>query len=456
MSGTICPVTPSPLSTARGNPIMTARVPPQSLPLAEPLPMPALPGVLPAFTDAEPDSRVRRGTPGFHLTNLALFSAGFSTFALIYCVQPLMPVFSREFGITPAQSSLALSATTGLLAFAMLVASSLSEIVGRKPVMVVSLLASSVLMMACTFVQNWHELVILRALAGITFSGLPAVAMAYVGEEMHPDSVGLAMGLYIGGSGLGGLGGRAIVGLVADFLSWRSGLLAVGVVGLVCALILWQTLPASRNFRRSSPSLTALAGSFAGHLRDGRQRALLLQGFLLLGSFVCVYNYTGYRLMAAPFSLGQGTVSLIFAVYLVGIFSSAYVGDLGSRHGRGPVLCASMALMLGGILLTLVANLVVIIAGMAILTFGFFGAHSVASSWVGANARHAKAQASSLYLFAYYLGSSAIGTLGGVFWSEGAWPGVVALLAGLLALGLAVAAWLARDSRIARTASPVG
>lgn len=418
--------------------IMTVCVSPRSLPAADPL--------VPA--EAVADVRLRRGTPGFHLTNLALFSAGFSTFALIYCVQPLMPVFSHEFGITPAQSSLALSATTGLLAFAMLIASSLSEIVGRKPVMVVSLLASSLLMMASTFVQNWHELVILRALAGITFSGLPAVAMAYVSEEIHPESVGLAMGLYIGGSGLGGLGGRTIVGVITDFISWRTGLFAVGLVGVACALILWQTLPASRNFRRSSPSFRALAGSFAGHLADGRQRALLLQGFLLLGSFVCVYNYTGYRLMAAPFSLSQGTVSLIFGVYLVGIVSSAFIGDLGGRLGRGPVLVGAMALMLAGILLTLIPVLPVIIGGMAILTFGFFGAHSVASSWVGANARRAKAQASSLYLFAYYLGSSTIGTLGGVFWVNGAWPGVVALLASLLLAGLAVAAWLAWNARV--------
>ncbi|QJP14172.1 MFS transporter [Starkeya sp. ORNL1] len=433
---------------------MTARVSPQSLPAAESLSMLAVPGDLP-LPEADIDLRVRRGTPGFHLTNLALFSAGFSTFALIYCVQPLMPVFSQEFGITPAQSSLALSATTGLLAFAMLIASSLSEIVGRKPVMIVSLLASSLLMMACTFVESWHQLVILRALAGITFSGLPAVAMAYVGEEIHPESVGLAMGLYIGGSGLGGLGGRTIVGIITDFVSWRTGLFAVGLVGVACALILWQTLPASRHFKRAAPSFRALAGSFAGHLRDGRQRALLLQGFLLLGSFVCVYNYTGYRLMKAPFSLSQGTVSLIFGVYIVGIFSSAYIGDLGSRLGRGPVLCGSMALMLGGILLTLVPTLPVIIAGMAILTFGFFGAHSVASSWVGANARHAKAQASSLYLFAYYLGSSTIGTLGGVFWLHGEWPGVVALLASLLLIGLMVAAWLAWQGRAGQPARGV-
>ena len=69
---------------------------------------------------------IHQGTPEFRRTNLALFSAGFATFALLYCVQPLMPVFAREFHVKAAQSSLTLSLTTGLLAPAMMVAGSWS------------------------------------------------------------------------------------------------------------------------------------------------------------------------------------------------------------------------------------------------------------------------------------------------------------------------------------------
>ena len=96
-----------------------------------------------------------------------------------------MPEFSREFGVGAAASSLSLSLTTGLLAVSMLVASSLSEALGRKPVMVVSLLASAGLTLVAALAPGWHALLLVRALEGITFSGLPAVAMAYVGEEMH-------------------------------------------------------------------------------------------------------------------------------------------------------------------------------------------------------------------------------------------------------------------------------
>lgn len=404
----------------------------------------------PNAAEVPPDGangRIRRGTAAFHYTNLALFAAGFATFALLYCVQPLLPVFAREFSVSPAESSLALSATTGMLALAMLVASSISEFVGRKPVMLVSLLTSALLVLVSGFVTSWHHLVLLRALAGIAFSGLPAVAMAYVSEEMDRGSIGLAMGLYIGGSALGGLGGRAISGIIADLASWRASMVTIGVIGLICGIVLWRTLPASRNFRKAAPSPRKLVAAFVTHLSDAGLCVLFLLAFLLMGSFVCIYNYMGFRLLQPPFSLSQLAVSLIFAVYLSGIVASAVFGDLSGRFGRGLMLGLAILIMLSGVLTTLSSSLPVIVLGLALMTAGFFGAHSIASSWVGSRALHAKAQASSLYLFAYYLGSSAIGTLGAPVWTTGGWDAIVAFISLLVLAGLACAIWLGRVAR---------
>jgi YNFM family putative membrane transporter len=100
--------------------------------------------------------------------------------------------------------------------------------------------------------------------------------------------------------------------------------------------------------------------------------------------------------------------------------------------------------MLAGVLLTLLRPLAIIVLGLALFTFGFFGAHSVLSSWVGLRARQAKAQASSLYLFFYYLGSSVAGTAGGLFWKTYGWAGVVMFLGALLAVALALGLHLTR------------
>jgi YNFM family putative membrane transporter len=386
----------------------------------------------------DPAAFIERGTPEFLRTNLALFSAGFSTFALLYCVQPLLPVFSREFGVSAAESSLSLSLTTALLAASVLISGSLSEVWGRKPVMVVSLFAAAILTVVCALVPGWHALLMVRALEGIAFSGLPAVAMAYLSEEMEYKSVGLAMGLYIGGSGLGGMTGRFVTGLLTDVASWRVALGVVGVFGVFAALIFWRTLQPSRHFASRRLELNQLRESFLDHLRDAGLPWLFIEGFLLMGSFVTTYNYIGYRLLAAPYRLNQTEVGAIFAVYLLGTGSSAWVGNLAGRLGRRKVFWATTAIMLAGILLTLMSPLTVIILGVAVLTVGFFGAHSIASSWVGLRARHSKAQASALYLFFYYVGSSIVGSCGGLFWTASGWRGVVEFTGSLLILALLI------------------
>lgn len=392
----------------------------------------------------EAPKRLESGTPAFRRLNLALFAAGFATFAILYCVQPLLPVFSQDFQVSPAVSSLSLSLTTGLLAVSMLVTGTLSEVWGRKSVMVASLLSSAILTILSAAAPNWPVLLVARVLMGITLSGLPAVAMAYVSEEVHPKSIGLAMGLFIGGNAIGGMAGRLVTGALTDLGSWRLAVGTIGVLGLIAAILAWRSLPNSAHFipRRADPA--ELMRSFADHLRDRGLRALYVEAFLLMGAFVTLYNYLGYRLIAPPYGLSHTAIGAIFVIYLIGTASSTWVGDLAGRLGRPRVFWIMVAVTLFGALLTLFDSLVLILAGMVIVTFGFFAAHSVASSWVGHRARTAKAQASALYLFCYYLGSSAVGTLGGVFWAWFDWWGVVGLvsvlLLGALLLGLRLSA----------------
>ncbi|GAC1696104.1 MAG: MFS transporter [Gemmatimonadaceae bacterium] len=358
-------------------------------------------------------------------------------------MQPLMPLFSREFGIGAAISSLSLSLTTGLLAAALLVAGALSESWGRKPMMAGSLLASALLTVASAVVPGWPAFLLLRGLEGVAFAGLPAITMAYLGEEVHRDSIGLAMGLYIGGPALGGMAGRLLVAVFADHASWRVALFAVGVLGVVAAIVFWRTLPPSTHFRRRPLVLRALATSFAHQFRDTALVALFAEGFLLMGAFIATYNYISYRLLAPPYSLSHTATGSIFAVYLGGIVASTWIGDLAGRLGRRRVFWATVVVMVAGLALTWSARLAVIVAGVAVITFGFFAAHSVASSWVGLRARHAKAQAASLYLFFYYLGASVAGAAGGVFWTAWGWPGVAGFVAGMLAIALVIALKLA-------------
>jgi MFS family permease len=234
-----------------------------------------------------------------------------------------MPEFSKDYGVSAATSALSLSLTTGVLAFAMLFAGGVSDAVGRKSVMTASLLSSAVLVLLTALVPDWNMLLVLRALLGLTLSGLPAVAMTYLSEEMHPESIGLGMGLYISGNAIGGMGGRLVAGVLADFVGWRWGVATVGLIGLVSGLIFWRSLPPSRHHLRHPLQLQTLMGRFALAFRDAGLPWLFAEGFLLLGAFVTLYNYIGYRLLAPPYGLGQAVVGAIFSVYLIGTFSSA-------------------------------------------------------------------------------------------------------------------------------------
>ena len=151
-------------------------------------------------------------------------------------------------------------------------------------------------------------------------------------------------------------------------------------------------------------------------------------GFALLGSNVALYNYIGYALSAPPYSWNHTLVSFIFVIFFVGVFSSVWMGTLADRYGRKKVLLCTIAVTLIGSIVTLHPVLWIKITGLLLLTFGFFGSHSIASSWVGRRATHDKAQASSLYLFFYYAGSSVGGTVAGLCWSTYGWKGVIALI----------------------------
>lgn len=387
---------------------------------------------------------IEKGTPMFMRTVLALFSGGFATFALLYCVQPMMPVLSHEFSINAAQSSLILSVATGMLAIGLLITGPISDRLGRKPVMVTALFCAALFTMISALMPTWEGILLTRALVGLSLSGLAAVAMTYLSEEIHPQHIGLAMGLYIGGNAIGGMSGRLITGILVDFVSWHTAMLIIGGLALIAAAVFWRILPESRNFRPRSLHPRSLLDGFTLQFRDAGLPWLFLEAFLLMGAFVTLFNYIGYRLLAEPYHLSQSLVGLFSVVYLSGIYSSAKIGALADKLGRRKVLWSVIVLMLAGVALTMFTPLPVVIVGVLMFTFGFFGAHSVASSWIGRRALKAKGQASSLYLFSYYAGSSVAGTAGGMFWHYAGWNGIGLFIGVLLLIALAVALRLAR------------
>lgn len=388
----------------------------------------------------------RPGSAGYRRVTACLFLAGLATFALLHATQPILPELVAAHGITAAQSTWSLSAATLGIGIALVVAGPLTDMVGRTPLIFGSLFASSILGIIIGFSPGWHLLVTLRAAQGILLAGLPATATAYLREEVHPRARLRATGSYIGGTAIGGMSGRLVCGAMTDWLGWRSGLITLGVIGLLCAIAVFAILPRSRNFEPQPTRPGAIMQRMGRVLTDPALLAMYAIGGTLFGGFVAAYNGLAFRLVADPYHLSVGVVSLIFVSYALGSYTSGLGGRLADRHGAGTVVLGSIVITLTGLVLTMATPLWVVVIGIAVFTGGFFAAHGVTSAWVPARAvadGGGAGQAASIYLCCYYLGGSGFGSAAGAAWEAGRWPGV-ALLVGVLTLTASGLALFAR------------
>ncbi|MFG6158012.1 MFS transporter [Halomonas sp. 1390] len=386
-------------------------------------------------------------SPAWWRTTLALCLGSFLVFINLYAPQPLLPALREAYGVSTLAISLTMSAATLSLAASLLVFGPLSDAIGRGAIMRLTLLASGLLSLALALAPTFEALLALRALQGFVLGGLPAVAIAWMGDEFERPALLSAVGLYIGANSLGGIAGRVVGGAVAEIGGPAASFMTVGSMTLVGLALFWKLLPPARAF---TPRRFALGGALAdlgGHLATPRLLGAYLLGGLNFMIFINQYSYLTFRLAEAPFGLGARLLGLIFLTYLGGTLGSSLSGRLAGRWSQPTCMMLGILIFAVGTTLTLAGSLAWIIVGLSLNAFGFFLAHSMASSWVGRHAGRARGSASALYLVFYYGGASLGGLWLEPFWRAAGWPGVA--LASWLVLGgtLALAAWLWRGER---------
>lgn len=388
---------------------------------------------------AENADYIEYGSKSFMAILLSLFLAGFAVFSSLYCVQPMMPFLAKFFQISPTHSSFPLSFSTIALALGLLFAGLISDRFGRKPIMAISLFSTASLLLLSAFLPYWEVFLATRMMVGLAVSGVASVAMTYIGEEIAQKDVGFAMGLYISGTAIGGMGGRLIAGVLLDYISWQTATMVIGVLNLLIALVFYIALPASKHFKCYPIQFSRFIQSFKKNLSDPKLRLLFAQGFILMGCFVTVFNYMSYHLLEKPFELSQTWIGLISIAYLSGIYSSPRAASWSRKFGRDKVLIAMFITMILGLWIMLIPSLWVILIGLLIFTFSFFAAHSTSSSWVSVQSLQYRAVGSSLYLFCYYLGSSFLGSANGLVWEKYGWLGLTLTITMVLFIGLFIA-----------------
>jgi predicted MFS family arabinose efflux permease len=391
-----------------------------------------------------------RGSAAYGRLLAALFCAGIATFAQLYSPQAVLPLISTDLHIGAAAAALTISASTIGLALGVIPWSTVADRIGRVRAISVSVAVAAVVGLIVPFAPTFELLLAGRFLEGLLIGGVPAIAIAYLTEEIDPVHAARAAGTFVAGTTIGGLLGRVVSSPVAEVAGWRSGIFTVAVLCGVAAFGFIKLAPGSQGFIPSNRSGVNPEGSLGHRLlanvRSPRQLALFAQGFLLMGGFVALYNFLGFRLTAAPFNLPPFVVSLVFVAYLAGTWASPRAGAEATRFGRKPVLLVSIATMAVGVAITLSGNVIIVLAGLVIATAGFFGAHSIASGWTGRSAPAGKAQASSLYNLFYYGGSSLFGWFGGVAYEGYGWAAVAGTIVGLAVIAAVAAAVLLPDN----------
>lgn len=379
------------------------------------------------------------GTKNDRRMIMSMLMGSLVTFAILYGPQTLIAEFSLAFAVSPSSASAVISLPTFGLAITMLFVSVFSDAWGRKAIMCASLAITSLLCIVSSFSVSFHLLLAFRLLEGISIAGFPAIALAYLNEEVAPGSIGRAIGVYVSGTAVGGFLGRVLISALTDLFSWNFAMLVLGLFSLGCSLLFWLLLPQSNHFQSRRTSLVQAISKFRAGLSNKRLFALYGSGFLLLGTYVTLFNYISFPLSKPPYHLSHTAIGFLFVFQLVGSWSSIWFGKWADRYSRALLICCAIGCSLVGSLATLYGHIAVTIAGMVLFSCGFFAGHTVASGWVGriVSAGH-QSQASSLYILFYYAGASVIGWMGGLFLGAYGWLGVVLLLCVLLLLHAAL------------------
>lgn len=362
-------------------------------------------------------------TPPWWRATLALGLGSMLVFINLYLTQPLLPLLARDFGLSALNAGWVLSVSTLGLAIGLLFWARVADMMGRKPVMLGCLLAAILLGLLMAWVPGFGTLVMLRGIQGFFLAGLPATAVAYMGEEFTPKALVTSIGIYIAANSLGGIAGRVFGGLIAELAQgWQASFLVLGGISLLLWLPLLRLLPRSRHFvpaRRGEGANALLA-----HLRNPLLWPIYLVGGLNFMVFLNQYTYVAFYLSAPPIALAPAAIGLLFLTYLTGTFASGISGLLINRFGVCNTLLGAIGIMMVGSLGLFSERMPVILLALLIDSFAFFLAHACASSWVGRSVRRHRALASSLYLVFYYLGASLGGLYLYPYWERAGLPGI--------------------------------
>lgn len=378
----------------------------------------------------------------------AVALAAMSAFLNLYAPQAVLPLLAQEFSASAAEISLIMTAGTLSVALTAPFTGAVADVLGRKRVITAAMLMLIVPTVMVSFSENLHALTFWRFVQGLLLPPIFAVTVAYIGDEWSAVEATGVTGLYVSASAIGGFLGRFVTGTLADSIGWRGAFLADAALTAVCAIGVILLLTRERQFVRAT-NIAASLRQMTRHLRNPQLLGTYAVGFGVLFNFIATFTYVNFLLAAPPYNLSATFLGSIFVVYLLGTITAALTGPAVKRFGRRHFVIAAIAVWLGGIGLTLVPSLPVIIAGLALAAAAGMICQASSTSYVAITAKRGVSSAVGLYVTAFYVGGSVGAFIPGLAWASGGWPAIVAMVAAMLVMMAIVVAtvWTAAPKR---------
>ncbi|HYU36020.1 MAG TPA: MFS transporter [Thermoanaerobaculia bacterium] len=294
---------------------------------------------------------------------------------------PQLPFYAQSFHATPAQVGWLFASYSLMQLFFAPPLGRLSDRVGRRPVLLVSIAGSVASYLLFAFAPSFGWLLLSRALAGIA-AGNYGIAQAYVADVTPPEERSKAMGMVVGAAfGLGFVLGPALGAILAQFGPLVLPLTgaALGAVNLAFALLwLAESLPpeARGQVRGTWFEPRLLADSW----RNPPVRGLMLLAFLVTFCFSMMETTLAlYCQDRFGFDMKKTGWLFVYVGVLLVLVQGALVGRLVKRFGERQLILASILVMAAGLALLPLATLPwLLLPALTLLAFGS-GVHNPSS-----------------------------------------------------------------------------
>jgi YNFM family putative membrane transporter len=370
-----------------------------------------------------------------------VFSLVAASFTNIYITQPVLPVLQREFSAAPALVSLTVSAVIFGIALANLPFGLLADRLAIRPILLGGGLMVAAGGLVCAIAQSLWVLIGARFLQGAFVPALTTCLAAYLGKTLPAERLNVVMGSYVSATVVGGLGGRLLGGLLHPAEHWRYAFVTAA------ALIVSATLAAFIGLPRTASDVRK-AGGQVGFGSLLKRWELLRIFFCAAGAFAVfssLFNFLPFRLTGAPFGLSTEVITLLYLVYIVGIFMGPTAGRISNRFGSGNTLIVGTIAFGAAVALVALPSIPAVVAGLLLVCAGFFAIHAAAVGALNRRLSTGHGRANALYVLFYYLGGWLGITAAGFAYEHGGWAAVVGFCALLLLVPLAVGIGERRD-----------